>query len=207
MLVLVIGDLHIPQRASNLPSQFRKLLIPGKIQRIICTGNVCDQATYNYLRAICPNIDIVQGDFDEFYNATSLPSKNLEDAPRSPKQDVTNQTWPQSKIVEIEGFRIGIVHGHQMCPANGDVDSLVYISRYMDVDLLCSGNTHRFEAYEEDGRFFVNPGSATGVFSALEHNPTPSFVLMDMKESHLVAYVYQLVDNKVSVDKIEYTKP
>lgn len=34
----------------------------------------------------------------------------------------------------------------------------------MDVDILLSGHTHRFEAWEEDGRFFVNPGSATGAW-------------------------------------------
>ncbi|KAI7060024.1 hypothetical protein KC327_g14913, partial [Hortaea werneckii] len=28
--------------------------------------------------------------------------------------------------------------------------------------VLCWGGTHRFEAYEMEGKFFVNPGSATG---------------------------------------------
>lgn len=34
----------------------------------------------------------------------------------------------------------------------------------MDVDILLTGHTHRFEAFEKDGRFFVNPGSATGAW-------------------------------------------
>jgi hypothetical protein len=41
MLVLVLGDLHIPHRASALPAKFRKLLVPGRIQHILCTGNLC----------------------------------------------------------------------------------------------------------------------------------------------------------------------
>lgn len=35
----------------------------------------------------------------------------------------------------------------------------------MDVDLLVTGHTHRFDAFEREGRFFVNPGSATGAWS------------------------------------------
>ena len=44
MLVLVLGDLHIPHRASALPAKFRKLLVPGRIQHILCTGNLCTKA-------------------------------------------------------------------------------------------------------------------------------------------------------------------
>ncbi|AYO44416.1 Vacuolar protein sorting-associated protein 29 [Malassezia restricta CBS 7877] len=40
MLVLVIGDLNLPHKAINIPSKFRKLLVPGRIQQVICTGNL-----------------------------------------------------------------------------------------------------------------------------------------------------------------------
>lgn len=40
VLVLAIGDLHIPHRASDLPQKFKSMLVPGKIQHIICTGNL-----------------------------------------------------------------------------------------------------------------------------------------------------------------------
>ncbi|KAJ7782998.1 Metallo-dependent phosphatase [Mycena metata] len=39
VLVLIIGDLHIPHRTHDLPAKFKKLLVPGKIQQILCTGN------------------------------------------------------------------------------------------------------------------------------------------------------------------------
>lgn len=35
----------------------------------------------------------------------------------------------------------------------------------MDVDVLLTGATHRFESWEDDGKFFVNPGSATGAWA------------------------------------------
>ena len=41
------------------------------------------------------------------------------------------------------------------------------LQRQLDVDILVSGQTHAFEAYEYQKRFFINPGSATGAYSAL----------------------------------------
>ena len=50
--------------------------------------------------------------------------------------------------------------------------------------MLLWGGTHKFEAYELEGKFFVNPGSATGAMStgwwAEGEDPTPSFCLMDV---------------------------
>jgi vacuolar protein sorting-associated protein 29 len=65
MLVLVIGDLHIPHRTHDLPAKFKKLLLPGKIQQILCTGNVCDRETYEWLRTVSSDVQVVKGDYDE----------------------------------------------------------------------------------------------------------------------------------------------
>ncbi len=43
VLVLCIGDLHIPHRAPDLPAKFKELLKPGKIHSTICVGNVCSK--------------------------------------------------------------------------------------------------------------------------------------------------------------------
>jgi vacuolar protein sorting-associated protein 29 len=66
--------------------------------------------------------------------------------------------------VVIGSLKIGVVHGHQVVPW-GDPESLAMVARQMDVDVLVSGHTHRFEAFEYEGRFFVNPGSITGAYS------------------------------------------
>jgi len=65
VLVLIIGDLHIPHRTHDLPSKFKKLLVPGKIQQILCTGNVCDKETFEYLRSVASDVVVVRGDYDE----------------------------------------------------------------------------------------------------------------------------------------------
>ncbi|XP_007529134.1 vacuolar protein sorting-associated protein 29 isoform X2 [Erinaceus europaeus] len=65
MLVLVLGDLHIPHRCNSLPAKFKKLLVPGKIQHILCTGNLCTKESYDYLKTLAGDVHIVRGDFDE----------------------------------------------------------------------------------------------------------------------------------------------
>ena len=79
-------------------------------------------------------------------------------------------------------------------------------ARQLDCDILISGHTHKFEAYEQEGKFYVNPGSATGAFSALDSDITPSFILMDIQSATVVTYVYQLVAGEVKVDRIEFKK-
>lgn len=42
------------------------------------------------------------------------------------------------------------------------------LARQLDVDVLISGHTHECVTYQHEGRFYVNPGSATGAFSAIQ---------------------------------------
>ncbi|XP_067279588.1 vacuolar protein sorting-associated protein 29 isoform X1 [Pseudorasbora parva] len=180
-LVLVLGDLHIPHRCNTLPPKFKKLLVPGKIQHILCTGNLCTKESYDYLKTLAGDVHIVRGDFDE------------------------NLNYPEQKVVTVGQFKIGLIHGHQVIPW-GDMASLALLQRQLDVDILISGHTHKFEAFENENKFYINPGSATGAYSALESNITPSFVLMDIQASTVVTYVYQLIGDDVKVERIEYKK-
>ncbi|EEH41574.1 vacuolar protein sorting-associated protein [Paracoccidioides lutzii Pb01] len=193
-LVLAIGDLFVPDRAPDIPAKFKKLLTPGKIGQILCLGNLTDRDTFEFLRQIAPDLQLVKGDFD-------VDSPNL----------------PLSKVVTHGSLRIGFTHGHTIIPP-GDADSLLIAARQMDVDILLWGGTHKFEAYELEGRFFINPGSATGAFTTTaggmgqdEEEPTPSFCLMDVQGDVLVLYVYQLRKDAqgaetVSVEKVSFRK-
>lgn len=80
--------------------------------------------------------------------------------------DFQNSTYPEQKVITVGQFRIGLVHGHQVVPW-GDEESLALVQRQLDVDILISGHTHRFEAYEHENKFYINPGSATGAYSPL----------------------------------------
>jgi vacuolar protein sorting-associated protein 29 len=63
--VLVLGDTHIPYRCHSLPNKFKKLLVPGRIQHILCTGNLCTKESFDYLKTLATDVHIVKGDFDE----------------------------------------------------------------------------------------------------------------------------------------------
>ncbi|KAG8907340.1 Vacuolar protein sorting-associated protein 29 [Tulasnella sp. 403] len=180
------GPQHSEQRihllTHDLPAKFKKLLVPGKIQQVLCTGNVCDKETYEYLRTISADVHVVRGDYDE-------------------------TPFPFSQTIIHPSLRIGVIHGHQSVPV-GDLDALNSVARTMDVDVLISGHTHKFEAVEFEGRFFLNPGSATGAWNgAATTDPTPSFALMDIQGPVVVTYVYSLIEGEVRVEKVEYRKP
>ncbi|KAJ0405788.1 hypothetical protein P43SY_003638 [Pythium insidiosum] len=181
-LVLVLGDGHIPHRAAEIPEKFQKMLVPNKIQHILCTGNLVSKEQYENLRALAPNVHVVRGDSD------------LE------------TTFPDRKVVAIGQFRIGLCHGHQVVPW-GDQASLSALQRKMNVDILITGHTHEYHIRTENGKWFVNPGSITGAFSAATNDVTPSFILMAIQGPKVVAFVYELkAGENVVVSKSEFTK-
>ena len=49
-LVLVVGDFHMPHRASGIPEKFQRMLVPNKMQHVICTGNLVTKEQYDELR-------------------------------------------------------------------------------------------------------------------------------------------------------------
>lgn len=178
--------MHLPYRSHNLPMKFKKLLVPGRIQHILCTGNLCSKEAYEYLRTLANDVHVVRGDFDDHLGY-----------PINPEQ----------KVVTVGQFRIGLCHGHQIIPW-AHPSSLSLLQRQLDVDILVTGHGHKFAAYELEGRLFINPGSATGAFnSRIGGASTPSFVLMDIQSGTVVIYVYQLIDDDVKVERIEYKKP
>eukprot|EP00008_Paramoeba_atlantica_P005258 CAMPEP_0201487410 /NCGR_PEP_ID=MMETSP0151_2-20130828/12857_1 /ASSEMBLY_ACC=CAM_ASM_000257 /TAXON_ID=200890 /ORGANISM="Paramoeba atlantica, Strain 621/1 / CCAP 1560/9" /LENGTH=187 /DNA_ID=CAMNT_0047872429 /DNA_START=104 /DNA_END=667 /DNA_ORIENTATION=+ len=179
MLVLVIGDFHVPHRAPALPAKFKQMLVPGKIQHIICTGNLCTKEQLDYLKTLANDVHVVQGDFDEM-------------------------TLPEEKIIELGQFKIGICHGHQVVPW-GDHEALGMTRRRMDVDILVTGHTHKLETFCVDKKFYINPGSATGSFSGFNSEVVPSFILLDLEGDKMTVFSYRLL-KAVKVEKLEWIK-
>jgi len=108
----------------------------------------------------------------------------------------------------VGDFKIGLCHGHQVIPW-GDKEALAILQRQLDVDVLITGQTHEFKAYEHNNKFFLNPGSGTGAYSGLNPDVKPSFVLMDVRESAIGMWVYQMPDGpegSVKVTKMFHKK-
>lgn len=229
VFVLVLGDMHVPSRKADLPERFKKLLVPGKIQHVLCTGNLCSVSMVEYLQSVCPDVHVVKGDLDE-------------------------QAFDEQKVVTIGQFKIGLCHGHQIVPW-GEKEALAAVRRQLDVDILVTGHTHKYEATEHEGFLLLNPGSATGahrftsysftastvwrfvhslapscstrtlrtpvmrVYSPVGYvfllysglvatgEVTPGFMLMDVSGTKVTTYVYKLdAKGDVKVDKVEYPK-
>ncbi|KAG5437951.1 hypothetical protein PCANB_000297 [Pneumocystis canis] len=184
MFILLIGDLHIPSRSPDIPQRLKKLLVPGRITQILCTGNLVDHTTINFLQTVAPDVYFVRGDFDD-------PS----------------HTWPVSRVIATENVRVGLIHGHSIVPRQ-DSDALHMVARQLNVDILVWGGTHRFEAYEWDNILFINPGSATGALHTGWDDETivPTFVLLSLQPTVLVLYVYRLIDDDIKVEKLQYPR-
>lgn len=164
MLTLAIGDIFIPERSIDLPQKFRKLLSPNpntiptnnKISRVVCLGNITNsQKTLEFLHNLSPQFNLVKGEFD---NLTIL-SQQL-----SLISNKKEEIIPYYNVFTCDNLRIGYTNGFQIVP-KGDPLSLLAFARELDVDILIWGGTHKVEAYTLDGKFFINPGSATGALS------------------------------------------
>mmetsp|Transcript_27902 Transcript_27902/g.65598 ORF Transcript_27902/g.65598 Transcript_27902/m.65598 type:complete len:216 (-) Transcript_27902:248-895(-) len=183
-LVLILGDLHIPERASSIPEKFKRMLVPNKMQHILCTGNI-GREQFNEFCALAPNVHVVRGDFD----------------------DDENLVFPEVQVVRLGEFRIGLIHGHQLLPSASSRDAKRRLRHKLNVDILVTGHTGKNEVVEDSGFYHINPGSITGAYSALNPDATPSFVLLALQGPKIVCYVYEMSeDGEVEVTKTEITK-
>ena len=181
-LVLVVGDMFVPQRSQDIDPQFKTILIPNKLQHVLSLGNIGSRESYDWLKSLSNDFHSVKGDFDE--------------------GDMT-----EKKVVTIGEFKIGMIHGHQVIPW-GNHDALSSIQRELDCDILLSGHTHEVNVKVVDNKLYINPGSISGAFSNTVSDPSPSFVLMVLQGTEAIIYLYVLNDRtqKFDVNKIEYTK-
>ncbi|KAK2194585.1 bifunctional Metallo-dependent phosphatase-like/Phosphodiesterase MJ0936-Vps29/Vacuolar protein sorting-associated protein 29/Calcineurin-like phosphoesterase domain [Babesia duncani] len=173
-LLMVIGDLYIPQRTLDLPECFRELLKTDKIKRVLCTGNVGNGAAMQLLKDLSPNFDAVRGDFDP---------------PGS---------FPERKVITVGNLTIGLINGYQL-PVWGDQRLLYTLAIEMGVDVLIHGHTHTTQVAKYKNKIFINPASATGAFKPWQPNAVPTFLLLAVKSSSATVYVYQEQNGQANV--------
>lgn len=180
MIILVIGDLHVPLRSHGIPAVFKENLGRGQIHKILCTGNLCTKDELEELKAFCPDIQFVRGEFDD------------DDLP-----DVEQVVEP------IGSFKIGLVSGYSLIPQN-DKERLAAKARELDVDILAFGGGHRAGVFQYNGKLFVNPGSATGAFTPDDPEVRPSFILIKLQGTSAQVFTYFLSDEgETQVKKAE----
>lgn len=140
----VIADTHVPQRLKQLPKGIADAL--RGVDLILHAGDINSLRVLQELEAIAP-VQAVAGNADLFRSGL-----------------------PLTRLIEIEGRRIGLVHGHGGWPtylwsklhnfAGYDEEYYLRIVRrsFGPVAAIVFGHTHRFHRSIQSGVLLFNPG-------------------------------------------------
>ena len=144
-LVGVIADTHVPQRLKCLPHGIAKVF--DGVALILHAGDINSQRVLDELQHIAPAV-AVAGNADFGFDL------------------------PRSRIVQVEGCRIGLVHGHggwrrylvdklrdRLAPYNSARYQRYASETFRDVDVVISGHTHRPHLTYVGKVLLFNPGS------------------------------------------------
>lgn len=134
MLIGVISDTHIPERAEKIPDIVFEIF--KDVDMILHAGDLVSIDVLKQLEKLAPT-RCVQGNMDKYYGL------------KLPKND----------IITIKGHKIGLNHG-EVYP-RGDTQQLKYIALELGVDILITGHTHWAFIKEFDDIILLNPGSPT----------------------------------------------
>lgn len=203
-LVLLLGDHHIPSRTLSIPEPFQRMLVPNKMQHVICTGNIgLDE--YQRLTGLVggnsSSVHCVAGEYDFMNGGDGAGGGNATTAAAA----ASTPSFPESKVIQLGQFRVGIIGGHQVVPW-GDLSSLAMVRRRLNVDVLVCGWKRKEGVVEHEGGYYIFPGSITGAYSASNPNVNPSFILLAVQGNKVVCYVYELKNGDVDVSKTEFSK-
>jgi putative phosphoesterase len=191
---LLIGDSHVPKRASNISEKIQnKLKALASESLFKATFFTGDEIFYpefmKFLNSITKEKVLrVIGNMDYYYGN--------KDAPTYQKLNL--------HFYDNESMVIGLTHGAQIQP-RGDKNQLESLALEKKYDILISGHTHKEEIFlTNKGILLLNPGSITGAWSFVASG-IPSFIVLsiDIKTKDIDVNLFQLDKsaNKVNENK------
>lgn len=131
----VLSDTHIPTRAEKIPPDLLERFRKENVDLIVHAGDLVSFEVKNELKEIAPVVAVC-GNMD-------------------PKE--VCDELPKTGIVEINEFRIGIIHN----TINPFSQKMRMLAEENDLDMVIFGHTHRNGLEEKGGVFYLNPGSPT----------------------------------------------
>lgn len=132
MLIGLISDTHIPDRARIIPQNVLDAF--KDVDLIIHAGDLTIQAVIDELEKIAPVLAI-QGNMDR----------------------VAGLDLPKARTIDVEGVKIGVAHG-EVYP-RADTQQLLYLAKQLDVDILVTGHSHQPKIEQVEDVLLLNPGS------------------------------------------------
>ncbi|MFQ6087279.1 MAG: YfcE family phosphodiesterase [Candidatus Methanofastidiosia archaeon] len=169
-MIGVVGDFHIPSRAREIPRWMMKKL--GKCELILCTGDFTTRKTLGELEELS-KVKAVRGNMDSL----DLPS-------------TLKLTLNEKKIL--------LFHGYGIHP-RGNLEQLLRVAKDFSADIMIHGHTHRCDVRKYGGILFLNPGSATGVWSGGGIEPRPSMLILEISDEIRIKILEgdRILDEKV----------
>jgi uncharacterized protein len=132
---LVLSDTHLPKKTKGIPDVIIREL--EQVDGIIHLGDFSAMNVYQTLQSFAPT-EAVYGNID---------SKDVQDL------------LPIKKVLEIEGVKVGIIHGH----GQGKTTERRVLDAFenVDVDLILFGHSHIPLKKALGDKVLFNPGSPT----------------------------------------------
>lgn len=157
MKIIVISDTHLPRRARKLPDPLLEALSDADL--ILHAGDWSDWSVYKLLSAYAP-IEGVAGNTD-------------------PPE--IGQKLGFSRIVEADGLRLGLVHGH--LGTKSTEQNAIHTFAGQQVDAVIFGHSHIPVMHTVNDVLIFNPGSPTD----RRFQPQYSFGIMTTNSGKLQA--------------------
>jgi len=141
MKIIAISDTHMPETSNKLPDALVQEL--AKADLIIHAGDMTAFSVLEDLRRFAP-VEAVVGNMDSHPVRKELPKK---------------------KILELEGFKIGLIHGEGPPYKLNDYIEDEFAGDKLDC--IIHGHSHAPYAETRGDTIYMNPGSPTDkVFAA-----------------------------------------
>jgi putative phosphoesterase len=171
-LIGVVSDTHLPRFGTQLPPPLREGLLSARVDRILHAGDHTAPFVVDLLATIAP-VDAVAGNND--------PEELVE-------------RFGTRRIIEIEGRRIGLTHGHLGPGATTPARA----RRLFDgeaVDVIVFGHSHQPTWLPGEGRdpSLLNPGSPTD----RRREPAFSYALLTLGTGGVDARIVRYRDRVV----------
>ncbi len=159
MIIGVLSDTH----SLNLPAPMMERF--KTVDLIIHSGDVCDASVIKALKALAP-IKAVQGNMDDAALKKQLPIK---------------------EIIECEGVKIGITHGH-IGEARDAMLNAQAMFKDDHVAIVIFGHSHKATNEKIGDRLFFNSGSPNDVIKAKFF----SYGLIEIKDGKIKAEIIKI---------------
>lgn len=162
MNVAIIGDTHIPSRATRIPDPFRDRIEAA--DHVIHTGDFDSEGTLSNVRAMASELTAVAGNMD------------------------ARMGLPERVTVELGGVQFVVTHGTGSKRTYEQRVAAIVREEGGESAIGISGHTHEVLDTVVDGVRLLNPGSATGAAPATR----PTMLTMDVDDGEFDVTLHEL---------------